>query len=277
MTGIRLALVTLAFNNVEEVRKTLASIALQSVQPDRILIVDSSRAGVKEDVKKLAVTASADYVWTQPEGVYPAMNRALQEVADDHFVWFINSSDWLAGPDSVRLVAEQLSDDDTWAVGGLYRLGDNRQPFHPIAATSLGFLTLLRSGAIGFPHPSAVMSRRAIRELGGFDESFHIAGDYDLALKCAEQFGPPRIIPHMLSVHVPTGLTSRNKVRHTWEKSIARRRVLKNVSWGEEATNLAAIFFRQLGFFGRWRKTFASFPAPPSFGSELDSWPSTTK
>ena len=167
MAGIRLALVTLAFNNVEEVRKTLASIALQSVQPDRILVGDSSQPGVKEDVQKLAVSASADYLWTEPEGVYPAMNRALREISGDYFVWFINSSDWLAGPDSVRFVAEQITEDDTWAVGGLYRHGDTKQAFHPVPAASLEFLTLLRSGTIGFPHPSAVMSRRAIRELGG--------------------------------------------------------------------------------------------------------------
>ena len=273
MTGIRLALVTLAYNNVEEVRKTLASIALQSVQPDRILVVDSSQPGLKEDIEKLVLAASANYVWVQPDGVYPAMNRALDEVADDCFVWFINSSDWLAGQDSVRQVAENLTEEDSWALGGLYRLGDERQPFHPIPANSREFLTLLRSGAIGFPHPSAVMSRRVIGELGGFDESFRIAGDYDLALKCAENFGPPRIIPHMLSVHVPTGLTSRNKIRHVWEKSVARRRVLGNVSWVKEVVNLVAIALRQLGFMGRWSQEIFPFPTPPGFGAEFDAWP----
>ena len=275
MTGIRLALVTLAFNNVEEVRKTLASIALQSVQPDRIVVVDSSQPGVKGDVQKLAVAGSADYLWTEPEGVYPAMNRAFQEVAVGYFVWFINSSDWLAGPDSVRLVAEQLNEDDIWAVGGLYRQGDTKQPFHPVPVTPQEFVTLLRSGAIGFPHPSAVMSRRVIGALGGFDETFHIAGDYELALKCAEQFGPPRIIPHMLSVHVPTGLTSRNKVRHAWEKSVARRRVLKKVTWVREVLTLVTIAFRQLGFVGRWKRNIGPFPEPLLFGDDLDSWPDT--
>ena len=273
MTGIRLALVTLAYNNVDEVRKTLASIALQSVQPDRILVVDSSQPGLREDVQKLTRAASGDYIWTEPRGVYPAMNRALQEVEDEYFVWFINSSDWLAGPDSVRLVAEQLTEGDIWAVGGLYRHGDTEQPFHPIPATSLEFVTLLRSGAIGFPHPSAVMSRRVVVELGGFDESFLIAGDYDLALKCAEQFGPPRIIPDMLSVHVPTGLTSRNKVRHAWEKSVARRRVLRKVNWVKEVVNLVAIALRQLGFMGRWSQEIFPFPTPPGFGAEFDAWP----
>lgn len=132
---------------------------------------------------------------------------------------------------------------------------------------------LLRSGTIGFPHPSAVMSRRAIGELGGFDESFRIAGDYDLALKCAEQFGSPRIIPHMLSVHVPTGLTSRNKIRHAFEKSAARRRVLKKASWGREVLTLVTIAFRQIGFVGRWRRNIGPFPAPLLFGEDLDSWP----
>lgn len=276
MTDIRLALVTLAYNNLGEVRKTLASIALQDLQPDQVLVVDSSVSGVKEDVERLARLVSAQYLWIEPEGVYPAMNRALREVTNDCYVWFINSSDWLAGPGSVRLVKDALSGSDTWAVGGLFRLGDTKHPFHPIPADASEFSSLLRSGGIGFPHPSAVMSRKTIDELGSFDEIFRIAADYDMALKFAENVGLPRIIPHMLSVHVPSGLTSRHRVRHAWEKSVARRRVLRNVRWANEVVNLATIALRQLGLSGSRRENVPPFSAHPGFGSEFDSWPNGT-
>lgn len=279
MTDIRLALVTLAYNNQDEVRKTLASIALQDVQPDQILVVDSSVSGVREGVEKLARHASADYLWTEPEGVYPAMNRALEEVAEDCFVWFINSSDWLAGPASVRLAKETLGEGDTWGVGGVHRLGDTKQPHHPIPADATEFSSLLRSGAIGFPHPSAVMSRKAIGELGVFDETFRIAADYDLALRFSENAGPPQIIPHMLSVHVPTGLTSRHKLRHAWEKSVARRKVLTSVGGVTEAANVVKMTLGHLGHLGhlgfrrRWKTSIAPFQDSPEFGDRFDSWP----
>ncbi len=273
MSTIRLALVTLTYNNVDEARKTLASIALQDVQPDQILVVDSSVPGQKDEIEKLARLAAAEYVWVEPRGVYSAMNSALEHVTDDYYVWFINSSDWLAGPGSIREARGSLRQGDAWAVGGLYRLGDMRQPFHPVPAGPEYFLSLLQSGLIGFPHPAAVMARRVVRELSDFDEAYRIAADYDLALRVAKKYGPPRIIPKMLAVHVPTGLTSRNKFRHFVEKSVARRRALDPRRQVIELGNLARVFFAQLGLFVTWRKSVEQFPDSPGFGADFDAWP----
>lgn len=273
MTGIRLALVTLAFNNVEEVRKTLATIALQSVRPDRILVVDSSQPGVKEDVQKLAVAASADYLWTEPEGVYPAMNAALRMLDDDQFVWFINSSDWLAGPHSISAVVAALRPEDTWLIGGLERLGDQTTPYHPTPSTGDEFVKLLASGRIGFPHPSAVVAKLILDSVGGFDSSLKIAADYKQALAVAELAGAPLVTEQVLSIHVPTGLTSRHKLKHAFEKMQARFSTVPSHSLGQEISTQLATLGRIIRSSISPQVMDHSSQGYERFGLELDRWP----
>ena len=220
---MKLNLVTLAFNNPEQVRRTLASVALQRVGPDRHVVVDGSSAQFSPGIRKFAEKAGAEYFWREPRGVYPAMNEALNEVSSDSFVWFLNSSDWLASPESIATARQALKKDFHWAVGGLHRYRDNKVSFHPSPREGKAFVYALRSGRIGFPHPSTIMSKASIDRCGGFDEAYQIAGDYALAVRFAAEFGEPQMIPEVLSIHDPTGLTSRNKVLHVREKSRARR------------------------------------------------------
>lgn len=267
-------LVTLAYNNVEEARKTLASVALQSVRPSRYIVVDSSGQAEAAEIRELATLAHAEYHWIVPRGVYPAMNYALGLLSDDDYVWFINSSDWLYGPESLADMEASAITGANWVVGGLQRLGDANFPFHPMPTESLAFLRELREGSIGFPHPSTIMGVRGIRQIRGFDETFRIAADYDLALRFSAIAKEPAIVSRIVSVHVPTGLTSKSKVRHYFEKVISRRKALvPNHSLAAEWK----IFLRDLS--GRLRgggpRSQRREPqsATPSFGKELNLWP----
>jgi hypothetical protein len=203
------------------------------------------------------------------------MNDALRMIPDDHFVWFINSSDWLSGPRSLEYVVDALKPETPWIIGGVERWGDRVTPQHPLPATSADFVKLLASGKTGFPHPAAIMAKRDIDGLGMFDESYRIAGDYDLALRFAETLGKPDLIPHILSVHVPTGLTSRHRMRHALEKLSSRKKTVPSFRWSTEIITQAWIGLGVLGLEPSWTKSFTLFPQTESFGVELDSWPST--
>ncbi len=282
---MKIAIITLAFNNPEQVRRTLASVALQSSPPDHFLVVDGSSPDYSANIEKLAQTAGAEYIWREPRGVYPAMNDALKVLSGYAFVWFVNSSDWLSSPESIPTVREALRPDVPWLVGGLHRYRDKRMPFHPSPVSGDGFVTDLLTGRIGFPHPSAIMSKAGIDECGGFDESYRIAGDYALALKFAKEFGAPRLVGDVLAIHDPTGLTSRHRVRHFLEKVRARRQIGLSEGSGVATALLAASSrvlsgsssgpgnyqARVLPQFGR-RGTGDNWP--DDCVDLLDSWPS---
>lgn len=265
--------VTLTYDNVDEARKTLASVALQRVGPSRYVIVDSSETAEASDIKKLATLANGEYHWIPPRGVYPAMNYALSLLEDDDYVWFINSSDWLSGQESLAEMEKQLLTGTEWVIGGLSRLGDSKNPFHPVPASATDFVELLRIGAIGFPHPAAIMSVGKIRQIGGFDTSLLVAADYKLALGFANLVGKPAMTRQIVAVHVPTGLTSKNRVRHAWEKLVARRGTLSKCGLLPEVKTQLMAILNYMGFSPAWKKRVHEFPLTNAFAGEIDSWP----
>jgi hypothetical protein len=223
-----LTLVTVCFNNPGELERTLSSVSARSVGPDDYIIIDSSDHDVAPEMERIARSTNARYVWVAPKGVYPAMRHSLTLVDDHSWVWWVNSSDWLAGKDSSKIVKDALgtaeSTDAHWLVGELLRVQADTPSAHRIGSTGSEFVRLLKSGRIGFPHPSTIFWASSLAAVEPYQDPFRIASDYAMALRFANMFGPPALIPASLTFHDPTGLTSRHPIRNTWEKFQARVR-----------------------------------------------------
>ena len=222
-----LTLVTVCFNNPEELEKTVASVSLQTVQPDDYVIVDSSDSDISPRMKRIAENAPARYVWVPPEGVYQAMRHSVTLVDDESWVWWINSSDWLAGKKSIEIVTDAISEVDAspdihWIVGELLRLANPIPSVHPVGSTGKDFLQMLQTGKTGFPHPSTVFRKKSLVTVAPYEDRFAIASDYATALRFDKAFGPPLLLTSSLAVHDPTGLTSRYPAKNLWERSRAR-------------------------------------------------------
>lgn len=235
-----LFLVTVSRDNPAELEKTCRSVALQTEQPDTHLVVDSSGPENQAQMRQIAESVGAHYLWLTPEGVYPAMSKAVAAAPDGSYVWFLNSSDWFAGTQSIETVKSFLRkefDDNRkppWVIGqlALYR---TRAPWHHWLPTEPNeFVKQLRKGQVGFPHPASVIRQDCLKSVGAFTDNLRVAGDYSAALAVADRFGPPAILAASLSVHVPNGFTSRNKARHAFEKSLARVRQQGPVAWLKE-------------------------------------------
>ena len=224
-----LSLVTVSFNNPMELEKTVSSVMQQTVQPDKYVVVDSSDEALQGKMRRLAESAKAEYVWTPPSGVYAAMSESMKHVPEESWVWWLNSSDWLAGTLSVEKVTEFINsiqqDDTHWIIGELLRTGKRQTSLHEIGESGEEFLRLLTSGRTGFPHPSTIFWKPSLATLDPYEDGFVIASDYATALRFAGRFGPPQLIPVTLSTHDPSGLTARHPLKNLTEKSRARARL----------------------------------------------------
>ena len=222
-----LSLVTVCFNNPVELEKTVASVRLQTKKPDLYVVVDSSGSSLQPRMREVALSADAKYVWIPPTGVYAAMRESMNYVPDDSWVWWINSSDWLAGKKSVEVVLEAIgspsSNDSHWFVGELLRYKKARISRHQTGESGINFLRLLQLGRIGFPHPSTIFRASSLKTISPYDDGLEIASDYATALRFGKKYGPPVLLSPSLAIHDPSGLTSRHPVRNLWERSKARR------------------------------------------------------
>ncbi len=227
--GNMLSLVTVAFNNPAELEKTAASVLQQTVQPHTYVVVDSSDEALQPTMRSLASLVGAKYVWTPPTGVYPAMSESMKHVPDNSWVWWLNSSDWLAGTKSIESVVDHIDaigkDGAHWIIGELLRSRKGVLSLHETGQSGEEFLRLLESGRTGFPHPSTIFWKPSLTTLHPYEDGFTIASDYAVALRFGRVFGPPQLIPTTLSIHDPTGLTARHPLKNLIEKSQSRARM----------------------------------------------------
>ena len=294
----RITVVTTCFNNPVQLRRTVKSVAKQRERPARHIVVDSSSPAVAADMKAVAQAAGAEYVWTPPQGVYPAMNRALEEIASNHLVWFVNSSDSLAHPRSVSTVSNFMNahglNGSEWIVGGLLRVSRsqpssfkkpsrNQIAIHKTGRNGKRFAKRLFVGAVGFPHPSTLIPSTFLRESGGFNARFEIAGDFDIGLRVIDILGPPAMIDVPLTMHFPGGISYKRPIQNFLEKARIRFRNIS--SPGAIASNFVAIVYGVRGILRRL--SVIQEPEPPdhlmekfndsSFhfcGSSTGAWPS---
>ena len=164
-------------------------------------------------------------MWTPPEGIYAAMRKSIDLIPSNSYSWWINSSDWLAGRDSVKLVRQALTNHEpqpAWIVGQLIRLSKQSWSNHEIGVDGQNLLSKMRTGRSGFPHPSTIFWTPSLKEVEPYNDGLSIASDYSTALRFGQKFGPPLVIPDVLSLHVPEGISVQRPLRNVWEKSTAR-------------------------------------------------------
>lgn len=113
---MKLSIVTINYNNVEGLKRTLASVAEQSYRDLEHIIIDGGSTDGSVDAIKEYVAANPsndpffkhtiNWVSEKDSGIYNAMNKGIRK-ANGAYVQILNSGDIFAAPDVVeRMVAE---------------------------------------------------------------------------------------------------------------------------------------------------------------------------
>lgn len=184
-----ISIVTASFNAASTIADTLASVAGQTgVEFEHLVVDGASRDGTLEVVARYANPRLS--VVSEPDhGIYDAMNKGLRRANGDYLL-FLNADDYLARPDSLKLAAEALATTgadclfaDTEFVGA-----DGRTPQRRLYSARHFAPWWLRVGAMP-PHPSMFLRRSLMLELGGYDTSYRIAGDFDFVARAVLNHG----------------------------------------------------------------------------------------
>lgn len=105
----QLSIVTICFNDLAGLQKTISSLSQQTTNQFEQIIVDGgSSDGSKEYLKDLKLPWSFKWISEKDKGIYDAMNKGAS-LASGEYVWYLNSADYVAAPDVVNFVLENLS------------------------------------------------------------------------------------------------------------------------------------------------------------------------
>lgn len=187
--GVRISVVTVAFNSAATLAATLDSVLAQTCPAHEHLIVDGgSDDGTLDILKAYAASYDGRLKWiSEPDrGIYDAMNKGIA-LAEGELIGLLNSDDCYE-PDALCRVLRTVRE-RSWPArlvvhGDLLKVSEKGEPLQLFRH---GAQMSLDAAGRGMPinHPASFVSRAAYDEIGSFDLSFRYAADYDLVARAA--------------------------------------------------------------------------------------------
>jgi glycosyltransferase involved in cell wall biosynthesis len=199
-----LSIITVVKDDPIGFERTRLSILSQTDKNFEWVVVDSSKVRLSE--------AEADlYTWTEPQGIFPAMNLGLQLCKGER-VLFLNAGDLLNDNATMAQIHEFASSTSETEViyGDVSFVSEDGS--ETITPPPLNF-DLERSrrftGGRFPPHQGVLAPRKIMMDLDGFDESFKLVSDYKSTLQLAEQT-EFRYLPLVVTQFMLGGASSTN-------------------------------------------------------------------
>lgn len=174
----RISVVTICFNNLEELKKTCTSVDEQHELPYEHLIIDGSKTD--EIAKWLNSSFQPVYrkwICEPDKGIADAFNKGIQRSTGD-VVHLLNAADVYASDDVLKEVSDAftLHPNAQWLSGKIrmIRVGKKvvvGKPFDP---------KKLYRGMRSVSHPTWFVKRSVYQQVGNYDLRYKIAMDYDM-------------------------------------------------------------------------------------------------
>lgn len=212
---MRITVITVSFNSVATLARTLQSVAAQSYsQVEHIVIDGGSTDGTAALVQERGAHLSR-FISEPDDGIYDAMNKGIALASGD-VIGFLNADDHYAHDDALAHVAGLFAQAPLDAVLGdvaFFRPGTpdrmvrryRSDRFNP-SAIDWGWMPA---------HPSLFVRRTVFEHVGVFKTDYRIAGDYEWVARAFTR-SPLRYqhVPEVL-VHMQTGGVSTRGWRNT--------------------------------------------------------------
>lgn len=194
MNTPKIVVVTPAYNSEEFIEKTILSVKGQNYENYEHIIVDGgSTDGTLDIIKKYDGTYPMRWISEPDNGMYSAINKGFKMADGDIYAW-LNSDDMYV-PWTFQAVAQAMSDKKVqWCGGrnayvdksGVLYLPKSKLPARAVPRMWIekGYCDNRIYGFI--QQESSFWTADLWNKVGGLDENYKLAGDYDLWRKFAK-------------------------------------------------------------------------------------------
>lgn len=221
---LKLSIITINYNNLVGLRKTVESVLVQTYRDLEYIIIDgASTDGSREYLNTVQIDHSqADnrlanlQIISEPDtGIYNAMNKGIR-LAHGEYLLFLNSGDCLAETDTIEQLSQQPIITDI-AYGYQYDdINGERVQEQCIDVAYITFDTLRNTH---IPHQSTLLRREALLRLGGYDEQYKIISDWAFVMKGLFKYDLTIArIPQYIAVYDTSGISSNVNKSFQWQE-----------------------------------------------------------
>jgi len=228
----RISVITICFNNLEELKRTCESVDIQELEPFEHVIIDGS---MKPDIKNfLEQTPQPPYrVWIseRDKGISDAFNKGVKKATGD-IVVMLNSADTLYDKTVLEKVTAVFNEDPSvqWCHGKQYLLRGDKWVFigKPFDKDKL------YRGMRGTFHQTMYVRKELHDKYGLYDIDVKYVMDYDFLCRIAnEKFV---FIDYPLATFDPTGISTTQYLKAMREIRVQYSKYygtsLKQTMWG---------------------------------------------
>ena len=174
-----ISVITVCYQAAEPLQKTILSVRQQYYQPLEFIVVDGGSTDGSRELLEQYADHFAYWVSEPDRGIYNAMNKGIDH-AQGKYLQFLNSGDWLNGPDTLQsFFAIPLEGDIVYGDQDYYKgetLFESRK--HPDNLS----LKYLYEWSLG--HSSSFIKRKLLAEVH-YNENYRIVSDWEFFLKKA--------------------------------------------------------------------------------------------
>ena len=274
-----ITVIVAVYNGADTLQQCIDSVVNQVYPSRQLIIVD----GNSTDGTVQLLNENSEYIdyWiSEPDsGVYNACNKGLRQANGD-WICFLGADDFFWDDHVLERLSRTLptvSPDIRLAYGQIMLIGTGDEVLFPVGESWDTFRSRFHKGAC-LPHQGVLHRRELFEEIGQFDESFRIGGDYEIMLrelKDAEAvFMPDMIVASMrqggLSSNPSETLQAMRDIRRAqkmharqwpslfWLRAMVRvylRLFLWKIVGGDKARKILDLFRQFRGSPPYWTKT----------------------
>ena len=179
-----LTIIVAVFNGAKTLQRCIDSVVCQSYEKIELIIIDGGSTDGTVEILQSCTKNIAHWVTEPDTGIYSAWNKGLDHATGD-WICFLGADDYFWGPNVLEIMARSLA----------RVTSDIRVVYAKVALVSVTGNVLSEVGfpwetsgklvkeIMSIPHPGLMHHRTLFEKHGRFDESFRIAGDYELLLR----------------------------------------------------------------------------------------------
>lgn len=177
---MKLSIITINYNNLEGLRKTMESVLAQTCHDFEYIVIDG--ASTDGSAKYIQAHAGRLTYWvSEPDnGIYHAMNKGVRAATGD-YVLMLNSGDYLVDNQVVGRVLPELDGTDIVQGNIIEQHDDGLWRNRGYGRSELTFLDIQRGH---FLHQASFCRRELFDQYGYFDESYRYVSDTKFFVNC---------------------------------------------------------------------------------------------
>jgi glycosyltransferase involved in cell wall biosynthesis len=177
----KITVVTVCYNTVHSIEKTILSVINQTYPNIEYIIIDGgSTDGTVEIIKKYS-DKIAYWVSELDGGIYDAMNKGIK-AATGEWINFMNAGDWFLSENVLSDLRKNLSDDIKILRGNIIRIYDNfKVKSEGITSQEPSFMDMI---SVPFHHQACLINLELFHKFGLYSTHYKLCSDWKFFFDC---------------------------------------------------------------------------------------------